>query len=58
MKNATRPRQTPEQRRIDRELDARIRAMGPEARAMMLVVAREAVQPGTIHQMLFTARAI
>jgi hypothetical protein len=55
--NATRPRQTPEQRRIDRELDARIErwAQGPRHDACR--------RPGsgsarTIHQMLFTARAI
>ncbi|HSW45700.1 MAG TPA: hypothetical protein VLM89_09020 [Phycisphaerae bacterium] len=58
MKTATRHRQTPEQRKIDRELQDRIRQMGPEARGMMLVIAREAVQPGTMHQMLFGARAI
>jgi len=49
---------THEERKINRELQIRIRQMGPEHRSALLVIAREIAQPGTMNQMLFNARAI
>jgi hypothetical protein len=50
--------QTSEERRIDRELKHYIRVMGTENKAMLLLVAREATQPGTMNKLLFDAKAL
>jgi len=49
---------TKEERRINRELQDHIRHMGPEHRSVLLVMAREIAQPGTMHELLFNARSI
>ena len=65
MGNRTQPqhRETPdlatrEERKVYRELRQQIDTMGPEHRAMLLLIARETVQPGHMYEMMFHARAI
>lgn len=49
---------TKEEWQVYYELRRHIDAMSAEERAMLLLIARETVQPGAMYQMMFNARAI